>query len=188
MQRRLDQTAGTGFDYADALRRCAKGERAALRLLYEQDAGAMLGVAARILRRRDLAEEAVQDTFVQVWRRAASFDPARGAGRAWLFTILRHRALNILRDGGREEATDADLLADEPDDAPDPEAVVVALDEASRLRRCLEGLEPQRRQGLVLAYTFGMSHGEVAATLRVPLGTAKSWIRRAFLQVRECMR
>lgn len=147
----------------------------------------MLGVAIRILRRRELAEDAVQDAFVQVWRRAATFDRDRGAGRAWLFAILRNRALNILRDGSREETSGADLLADEPDDGPDPEAVVLLLDDTSRLRTCLQALEPHRRQGLVLAYTYGLSHGEIAAQLRVPLGTAKSWIRRAFLQVRECM-
>lgn len=177
----------SAFDHADAIRRCARGDKGALRQLYEQEAGTMLGVALRILRRRELAEEAVQDCFVQVWRRAASFDATRGAGRAWLFTILRNRALNILRDGSREEATGADLLADEPDDRPSPESIVVLLDETSRLRRCLEQLEPLRRNGLVLAYTRGLSHGEVASELKVPLGTAKSWIRRAFLQVRECM-
>ena len=176
------------FDYAAAIARCARGDQAALRRIYERDAGAMLGVAARILKRRELAEEAVQDAFVQVWRRAASFDAKRGSGRAWLFAILRNRALNILRDGAREEPTDAALLADVPDDAPDPEAVVALIDDTSRLRTCLEALEPKRREGLVLAYTYGLSHGEVAARMRVPLGTAKSWIRRAFLDVRECMR
>lgn len=179
---------GAAFDYAEALAGCARGERTALRRIYDRDANSMLGVAIRILRRRELAEEAVQDAFVLIWRRAASFDPTRGNGRSWVFAILRNRALNILRDGAREESTDAPLLADEPNEGPDPEAAVALLDETSRLRVCLEGLEPRRREGLVLAYTHGLSHGEVAARLRVPLGTAKSWIRRAFLEVRECMR
>ena len=155
------------FDYAETIVRCAQGDRAALRQLYERDAGALLGVATSIQQRPELADD---------------------AGRAGLFAILRNRALNILRDGAREESTDADLLAGEPDDRPDPEAVVALLDETQRLRVCLEALEPRRREGLVLAYTHGLSHGEVAARLRVPLGTAKSWIRRAFLEVRECMR
>jgi RNA polymerase sigma factor (sigma-70 family) len=184
---RQKPTGPEAFDYEEVITSCARGERAALRALYEQEAGAMLGVAMRILRRRDLAEEAVQDAFVQVWRRAETFHAGRGAGRAWLFAILRNRALNILRDGAREETTDADLLSEAPDDAPDPEAILVLLGETSRLRVCLDALEPRRRDGLVLAYTHGLSHGEIAARLSVPLGTAKSWIRRAFLQVRECM-
>ena len=181
-------SAQAGFDHAAAIRRCAGGDQDALRQIYDRDASAMLGVAMRILRRRELAEEAVQDAFVVVWRRASTFDAAQGSGRAWLFAILRYRALNILRDGSREELTDADLLGEEADDRPDPEAVVVLMDETSRLRRCLEAVEPRRREGLVLAYTFGLSHGEVAARMDVPLGTAKSWIRRAFLQVQECMK
>ncbi|PZO74554.1 MAG: RNA polymerase subunit sigma [Mesorhizobium amorphae] len=178
---------GPFFDHSLAIRQCAEGSREALRRLYDREAPAMLGVATRILRRRELAEEAVQDAFVQVWRRADTFDPARGAGRAWLFSIVRNRALNILRDGAREIPTDADLLHDQADERPDPEAAVLLLDETSRLRVCLDELEPNRRRGIVLAYTYGLSHGEVAATLGVPLGTAKSWLRRAFLQVQECM-
>lgn len=186
-QEAVGDEAGTTFDYARAIDRCSRGDQSALREIYERDAGAMLGVAMRILRRRELAEEAVQDAFVSVWRHAASFRTRQGAGRAWLFAILRYRALNILRDGAREETTDRPLLEEEPDTLPDPEATVALLDESDRLRHCLEALEPQRRRGIVLAYAGGLSHGEVAAELRVPLGTAKSWIRRAFLQLRECM-
>ena len=177
------------FDWAEALRLCAQGDQRALRRIYDREAGVMLGVALRILRRRELAEEAVHDAFVQIWLKASSFsatrDAGRGSGRAWIFAILRNRALNILRDGSREELSDA--APEESGAQTDPEAVLALLHEASRLRQCLEGLEPRRRRGLLLAYTLGMSHGEVAATLGVPLGTAKSWIRRAFLQVQECM-
>lgn len=173
--------------HADALRACAGGDRAALRALYDREASRMLGIALRILRRRDLAEEAVQDAFVQIWRKAESFDIARGDGRAWMFAIVRNRALNILRDGRREDLLPDPMGGEIADDAPDPEAIVSRLSDTSRLRRCLEGLEPRRRAGLVLAYTHGLSHGEIAAKLAVPLGTAKSWIRRAFLSLRECM-
>jgi RNA polymerase sigma-70 factor (ECF subfamily) len=74
-----------------------------LRQIYEAEAARMLGVALRLLRRRALAEEAVHDAFVQIWRKAASFDPARGQARSWLYAILRHRALNIRRDEDRIE-------------------------------------------------------------------------------------
>ncbi|MGO1076258.1 sigma-70 family RNA polymerase sigma factor [Inquilinus sp. CA228] len=179
--------AAEGFDYPGALRRCASGDRTALRAIYERDAGIMLAIARRILRRRDLAEEAVHDAFVQIWRNAARFDAARGAGRAWIITIVRNRALTILRDGRREDLSRDPQSPDLADGAPDPEAIVERLSESGRLRRCLETLEPQRRTGILLAYAHGLTHGEIAARLEVPLGTAKSWIRRALLSLKECM-
>ncbi len=147
----------------------------------------MLGVAMRLLRRRALAEEAVHDTFLQVWRKADSFDPARGDARSWLYAILRNRALNILRGETR-----TDLVEDfEPmgltSQEENAEAVMLRLSDAGSLKRCLERLEPTRRQAITLAYIHGLSHGELAGRLGVPLGTIKSWIRRSLLALRECM-
>jgi RNA polymerase sigma factor (sigma-70 family) len=176
---------GNPFDYCGAIRGCAEGDRTALRAIYDRDAGLMLGIANRILRRRELAEEAVQDAFVQIWTKASSFDPGRGAPRAWLFAIVRNRALNILRDGAREELTDA--VPEAADDAPGPEAIVSSLSDAGRLRRCLETIEAKRRDCLLLSYAHGLSHGEVAGRLGLPLGTVKAWIRRSLLSLRECM-
>jgi RNA polymerase sigma factor (sigma-70 family) len=177
--------ARAGLD--DALRRCAAGDRAALRAIYDAEAPRMLGVALRLLRRRALAEEAVHDAFVQIWQRSGSFDPARGEARTWIYAVLRHRALNILRGETR-----TDLVEDfEPmgltSEDESPEAVVQRLSDAGALRRCLERLEPLRRQALLLAYVQGLSHGELAGRLGVPLGTMKSWIRRSLLALRECM-
>jgi RNA polymerase sigma-70 factor (ECF subfamily) len=172
---------------ATALRRCAGGDRAALRTIYDAEAPRMLGIALRLLRRRALAEEAVQDAFVQVWQRAGSFDPARGTARAWLYAILRHRALNILRGEARMELVQDFEPMELASEEEDPEAVVARLSEAGVLRRCLERLQPERRQLIVLAYVHGLSHGELAGRLRLPLGTVKSWIRRGLLVLRECL-
>jgi RNA polymerase sigma-70 factor (ECF subfamily) len=171
----------------EALQRCAGRDRAALRMIYDSEAGRMLGVARRMLRRPSLAEEVVQDVFVQVWLKAASFDPARGNARGWLYAILRYRALNILRG-----EAGVDLVADfEPmalvSDADRPDEMMTRLSEGGRLRRCLEQLGPSRRDAILLAYGRGMSHGELAGTIGVPLGTAKSWIRRSLAALRECM-
>ena len=185
-ERAMHSRAGTPFDYGDAIVKCGRGDRSALRAIYDRDAGLMLGAAHRILRRRELAEEAVQDAFVQIWSKASSFDPGRGASaRGWLFAIVRNRALNILRDGSREHLTDA--IPEAVDDAPGPEAIVSGLSEASRLRRCLETIDKRRRDCLLLAYAHGLSHGEVAGRLGLPLGTVKAWIRRSLLSLRECM-
>ena len=161
----------------EALRRCAAGDRAALRSIYDAEAPRMLGVA----------EEAVHDTFLQVWQRAASFDPARGEAGAWLYAVLRNRALNILRGESR-----TDLVEDfEPmglvSEDEDAETLVLRLSDTSALKRCLERLEPVRRQAILLAYVHGLSHGELAGRLGVPLGTMKSWIRRSLRSLRECL-
>ncbi len=169
------------------IRACAAGDRAALRRLFEAEAPRMIGVAERMLRRRALAEEAMQDAFVQVWRKAAAFDPALGSGRSWLYAILRNRCLNILRDESRTDLMGEDQRHEEASEEDDPETVVLKLGEASRLRACLDKLEPLRRQAIVLAYTRGLSHGELAGRLGLPLGTVKSWIRRAMLSLKECM-
>jgi len=177
----------SAFDLNHALRGCAQGDPLALRAIYDSEAPRMIGVAMRLLRRRALAEEAVHDTFLQVWRKADSFDPARGEARSWIYAILRNRALNILRGETR-----TDLVEDfEPmglvSEEENAEAVMMRLSDTGSLKRCLERLEPARRQAITLAYIHGLSHGELAGRLGVPLGTIKSWIRRSLISLRECM-
>jgi RNA polymerase sigma-70 factor (ECF subfamily) len=171
----------------EALHHCATGDRTALRALYDVEAPQMLGVALRLLRRRSLAEEAVQDTFMQIWQHAASFDSARGGARTWIYAVLRHRALNILRGEARTDLVeDFEHYALTSEDES-PEAAVSRLSDAGALRRCLERLEPLGQQAVVLAYTQGLSHGEIAGRLGVPLGTIKSRMRRSILVLRDCM-
>jgi RNA polymerase sigma factor (sigma-70 family) len=169
------------------LRRCAEGDRTALRAIYDAEAARMLGVSMRLLRRRALAEEAVHDTFLQVWQKAASFDPERGEAQTWLYAILRNRCLNILRGEARTELVeDFEPMGLEAPDV-DPETLVVRLSDTEALKRCLERLEPNRREAILLAYVQGLSHGELAGRLGVPLGTMKSWIRRSLVALRECL-
>ena len=94
---------------AAALARCAAGDRAALQVIYDSEAPRMVGVARRILFRRDLAEEAVHDAFVRIWRGAAAFDPQRGSARDWLYAIVRNRALSIHRNEHRYDASDENV-------------------------------------------------------------------------------
>lgn len=176
-----------GVDHGALLRRCAAGDRAALKALYDAEAAAMIGIAARIVRRRDLAEEVVQDAFVQIWRKAASYDAALGPGRAWVFAIVRNRALNVIRDGRREELAEAEDLDLMREASSDHEDVFERLADNSALRRCLQRLDRARRASLLLAYVGGYSHGEIAGRLGVPLGTVKAWIRRSLLSLKECM-
>ena len=168
---------------AAAIARCAAGDRAALRVIYDTEAARMVGVARRMLRRQDLAEEAVQDAFMRVWRSARSFDPQKGAARSWLYAILRNCVLSILRDEGR--FTTDEEIGEEA--SPMTESALARLPETSALRRCLERLDSQRRAVVVLSYVHGLSHGELAGKLGVPLGTVKSWVRRSLISLQECM-
>src|SRR6476620_11051535 len=174
--------SATEAQVAAALIRCAAGDRTALRVIYDAEAARMVGVARRMLRRQDLAEEAVQDAFMRVWRAAGTFDPQKGAARSWLYAILRNCALSILRDESRFISDDA---ADQA--APMTESALTRLPETSALQRCLERLDPARRSVVVLSYVHGLSHGEVAGKLGVPLGTVKSWVRRSLISLQECM-
>ena len=173
----------TELQIAAALARCASGDRTALRVIYDAEAPRMVGVARRMLRRQDLAEEAVQDTFMRVWRAARTFDPQKGGARSWLYAILRNSALSILRDEGR--FTSDEDSAEQA--APMTESALARLPEMSALRRCLEKLDPSRRSVVILSYVHGLSHGEVAGKLGVPLGTVKSWVRRSLISLQECM-
>jgi RNA polymerase sigma-70 factor (ECF subfamily) len=190
---RPGQRFGTSFvndtreDYSSLIVACGRGDRAALQAIYRREAGAMIGIAARIVKRRELAEEVVQESFVSIWRNAARFDPGIGSGKAWLFQIVRNRALNMLRDTSRELPTEDEALSAAVDADADYENAYERLANNSALKRCLDELEPRRKQGILLAFVEGMSHGEIAAKLNVPLGTAKSWLRRSLIALRECM-
>jgi len=175
--------SATEAQIAAAIARCAAGERAALRVIYDIEAPRMVGVARRMLRRQDLAEEAVQDTFMRLWRSARTYDPAKGGARSWLYAILRNCALTVLRDESRYSA-DEDIAEEA---APMTENALARLPENSALRRCLERLDAKRRAVVVLAYVHGLSHGELAGKLGVPLGTVKSWVRRSLISLQECM-
>ena len=175
------------FDHSSLIVACGRGDRAALQAIFRREAGAMIGIAARIVKRRELAEEVVQESFVAIWRYASRFDPSIGSGRAWLFQIVRNRALNMLRDTSRELPTEQDAIDAAVDAGADSENAFERLANNSALKRCLEQLDPKRRQGVLLAFVEGMSHGEIAAYLKVPLGTTKSWLRRSLIALRECM-
>lgn len=166
------------FDYEACLAACARRERQALRELYQQESARLLGVALRIARDRGLAEDIVHDTFIRVWSRAASFDPARGSARGWVYSITRHLALNHVRDSAREVAMDT---TQEPASTPDFELP------SSRIQHCLDRLEPARRSCILHAYVDGCSHAEIALRLDTPLGTVKAWIKRSLAALRECM-
>ncbi len=172
---------------AALIERVATGERAALAQLFQTEAGRLLGIARRIVRGADLAEEVVQEAFVTIWEKAPLFERTRGSARGWLTTMVRNKALNLVRDSARMEYHEPEVLAEIGDPAADADEAYAALGEDDALRRCLSQLAVERRKSIVMAYVVGFTHGEIAARLKAPVGTVKAWIRRGVVALKECM-
>ena len=173
-------------DLSPLLSAVARGDRHALRAVYERQSVRLFGVANAILRDRDAAADALQDAFLKIAHRADQFDPARGSAESWLAAIVRYAALDMARARGREIPTDDPGLGDTPVEA-DALDRIAAQSEGVRLRDCLSSLEERNRRGIVLAFVHGLSHAQIAAQLELPLGTVKAWIRRGLLRLRECL-
>ncbi len=184
----LGQAEGANVDAtetAELIRGCAAGDRLAFRRLYDGWAGRLHGIALRITRQPSLAADATHDAFVQVWQQSSRFDPSRGSSESWLVSLVRYRALDIVRKRGRE--TPGYELEDHADETPDALAQLATEAEGAALRRCLAQLESERRQLLIMAFVDGLSHSDLAERLRLPLGTVKSWIRRSLIALRGCL-
>ena len=171
----------------DLIARVANGDRSALAKLFEAESGRLVAIAQRFLRRRDLAEEAVQEVFLRLWGKAESFDATKGTARGWLTVSVRNRALNMLRDGARMDYEDTEKLAELGDRTVDAKAAFEALSIKDSLRHCLSALDEKKREAVLLCYVTGLNHGEAAATMRVPLGTMKSWVKRGVAALQECL-
>lgn len=161
-------------------------DEAALGNLYEAMIGRVYGLALRITRHTQTAEEVAEDTFWQIWRQAPRFDPARGSAVAWMLTIARSRALDALRRRDPAQCTE-DAGDSEPDAADGPEDLLAATEIGNQLHSALARLDPLPRQLVALAFFRGLSHEEIAVHTGLPLGTVKSHIRRALGRLRETL-
>jgi RNA polymerase sigma-70 factor (ECF subfamily) len=176
-----------GAELEALLARCAAGDRSALESLYTRVAPILLAVLIRMLRRRDVAEDALQDVFVSVWQRARQFDPIRGRPLAWLVSMARYRAIDLQR-ARRPVVALRDASALEPQLQSEGPAESVDLHGmGASLLRCLEQIAAPQRRCLVLAYQEGLTHSEIARAVNEPLGTVKSWVRRSLIALRRCL-
>jgi RNA polymerase sigma-70 factor (ECF subfamily) len=172
---------------AHLLLAAGRGDQAALAALYRETAPHLFALATRITRRTSLAEEVVQDLFIAVARKAQSYDPARGTAMAWLATITRNRALDLMERARRTTALDDGLAARLVETGPDAFERLAASEDGQRLRACLDTLPEMQRRAVLMAFFDGATHEEVAARMASPLGTVKSWVRRALLRLRDCL-
>lgn len=174
---------------AELMARSALRDQRAFAQLYRHTAAKLYGVAIRILRREDWAQEVLQESFVNIWNHIAEYSAARSAPMTWMTAIVRNRALDWLRRPNLEHGDeDYDLLVESvADEAPGPETLLGSNREALALAECLKLLSGNQRQSITLAYAHGLSHGELAQHLKQPLGTVKTWIRRGLEKLKGCL-
>ncbi len=171
------------------VQRIAKGDQSALAALYDSTNRLVYGLILRVLNDSSTAEEVLLDVYTQVWRQAAAYDIGRGTPLAWLTTIARSRAIDRLRSGWQDQQRKEplDLLTDRETGAANPEEMTVASERQQFVRSALALLSPEQREVIELAYYGGLSHSEIAAKLKQPLGTVKTRTRLGMIKLREAL-
>src|SRR5512134_2232434 len=174
---------------AGLLSQCALKNQRAFADLYQLTASKLYGVALRILRRQDWAEEVLQECYVSIWNHAADYAAAKSAPLTWMTSIVRNRCLDWLRRPQQEATGEEYDIAVEAwrDEAPGPLESLAASSDAAALARCLQQLEAKQRQSIMLAFFNGLSHSELASHMQQPLGTVKTWVRRGLERLKGCL-
>jgi RNA polymerase sigma-70 factor, ECF subfamily len=173
---RQNMTEIAGHELDDLILACGRGERSAFEKLYQAASSKLFGGAVRLLRDHALAQDALQDGFLKIWRNASRFDPQKGSAMAWMSIIVRRAALDRL-PSKRVYVHLEDVELEAPAIAPADPGVA----------RCLEKLPELHRKAVILAYVYGYNHDEIASLLQKPVGTIKSWVRRSGILLRECL-
>ena len=172
---------------AALMARVAARDRLAFSAVYRLTHSKLYGVIARIIKRRDLAGEILQEAYVRIWERAADFDPAKGSPIAWMATIARNRALDEVRRVQPLAIEDMPEGFDPADEEVDPLAIRERSETLEALTRCLGALEPEKREIVLLAYYRGASRDALAKRFGRPVPTIKTWLRRSLADLRDCL-
>lgn len=174
-------------ELARLLQATARGDRQAFARLYELTAPKLLGAGVHLLKRRELAEDVLQDLFVKIWHRASEYQAERGGVMTWLYSVQRYLALDKLRALRPTQELDEEVSNTLAFDGPDPSMTAMSGDMAARVHRCLDTLTDVQRRSVTLAFFEGLTHTELTQKLQMPLGTVKSWIRRGLLGLQKCL-
>ncbi|MCB1338320.1 MAG: sigma-70 family RNA polymerase sigma factor [Maritimibacter sp.] len=165
----------------------ASQDRAAFRRVYELTSAKLFGISLRICRDRDIAEEALQIAFLDIWRQADRFDPARGPGMAWVSVVARNRAIDVVRRRGRERNRSVDDGETALQSVPDPRQATDGGVDHMALVACLDELEEHVRDMVLRAYYLGETREDLAARFDAPVNTIKTWLRRGLQSLRGCL-
>lgn len=164
------------------------GSQEAFAELYRTTSAKLFGVALRILRRRDWAEEVLQECFVNIWKHSAGYQADLSAPMTWMTSIVRNRCLDWLRRPNLEHATDDTTVYESvQSDLPGPHDELERNSESGSVLRCLATLEEKQRQAVSMAFLDGLTHTELAEKLGQPLGTVKTWVRRGLVKLKTCL-
>jgi RNA polymerase sigma-70 factor (ECF subfamily) len=173
-------------DLVKALAGVARGDKAAFEMLYAATSLKLYGIVVRILGQRALADEVLQEVYVRVWQRAGEFDPATSSPITWLTTIARNRALDEVKRKTMRSFEDHPEVLDFPSD-DDPLENHARNEVNRRLPACLDTLEPEKREMVLLAYYYGLTREELAQRTGRPAATVKTWLRRSLAQLKSCL-
>jgi RNA polymerase sigma-70 factor (ECF subfamily) len=172
---------------SDLLHAIARGDEEALASLYDRYRLILFGLILRILHSHPEAEDVLQDVFIQVWKRAADFDEARGRAFTWLVTLARSRTIDRLRALNSRQRTANEALEAAPDHVSDAVEDAFKSEQREVVRTALEKLPAEQRQALVLAYFDGLTQTEIASRMGSPLGTVKTRTRSGMIKLRELL-
>ncbi len=167
------------MDDAQLIMRVACSDEHALRLLYERHAGRMYAITCRLLGNREEAEEIVQESFLDLWNRAATFEPGAGSAAGWIFTIARNRAVDRLRARATRRRTLEAVKDEVPPPTVTPERQTESMEARKAVARALAALSPEQRTVIEMAYFDGLSQSEIATRTGSPIGTVKGRTRAA---------
>ncbi len=170
----------------------ARRDADAFRALYDATAPKLFGFALRILNKRELAEDVLQESFVAIWNNAGLYQSHLAAPMTWMTTIVRNKAFDLLRRADHDTEIDgdpfaADVMAALHDPGATPIEALQLSRDARALAYCMSALEGLHRQVVGLAFFHDLSHSEVAAQMALPIGTVKTWIRRSLEKLRACL-
>lgn len=174
-------------ELVQTLTRVAERDRQAFAALYHATSAKLYGIVLRILHRRDLADEVLQEAYVKIWEHAAEFDSRLSSPITWMVTIARNRALDLCR---RKEPLPIEDLQDVPEPSSDDVDPLAEREQGEALRQvlgCLEGIETHKREMILLAYLQGWSREMLAQRFAAPVATIKTWLHRSLAQLRLCM-
>lgn len=166
------------------LQATAQGDKNAFAQLYKATSGKLFAVSLQLLRRRDWAEDVLQDAFVRIWHNAADYHTDKGTVMTWMISITRYRALDLIKT----RQFKAEHIELDPDWHPEAEADQDGLGkEKVKLDDCMSALDAEHRQSIYLAFVNGLTHKEITCHTGAPLGSVKSWIRRGLARLKRCL-
>lgn len=166
----------------------ADGNQQSFETLYRATSPYLNALVMRVVGQKNVAQEVLQEAYVQIWQQAARFDASRGTPMAWLTNIARSRALDRIRHEKSQSQRIENVSAEPMISAVEDSSQHMRFSsELKRLAHCLQPLSQQQRKSIILAFCYGLSHSELSERIEVPIGTVKSWIRRGMSSVKRCL-